>query len=126
MVRWLVCGQLGVAGTRTTHLVDDTEAPSCPRAGVGRQLTGYGNAIEDTGDGLESLLGQRVEVWCANYIYGGVLVGVSGTFLKLDPASVVYVTGPLDATEWKDAQRLVRPAFVLLSAVEMVTTKPEK
>lgn len=29
--------------------------------------------VETTGGGLEGLLGERVAIWCMNYIYAGVL-----------------------------------------------------
>ena len=32
---------------------------------------------EVTGEGLEKLLGERVTLFCANYIYTGVLAGVN-------------------------------------------------
>lgn len=52
---------------------------------------------EIEGEGLESLLGERVLLMCAGYFYEGKLVGTNETFVKIDDASIVYSTG-----EWKD------------------------
>lgn len=78
--------------------------------------------IEDqtTGDDLNELLGETVMVWCMNYIYSGTLTGVSDTTLLLNPASVVYETGPFDGN-LKDAQKLRNPAYISRASVEMVT-----
>ena len=44
-------------------------------------------------EGLESLLGQNVTLFCMNYIYAGKLVGVDDVQVKLDDAKIVYETG---------------------------------
>src|SRR5580700_1618212 len=51
----------------------------------------------DTKEGLESLLGQKVLLLCANYFYTGRLVGVNRTCVLLDEAAIVYETGRWDA-----------------------------
>lgn len=61
---------------------------------------------EESGEGLEALLGQNVVILCAIFIYAGELVGVNGTCIKLKNASIVYETGPWNSAAWKDAQRL--------------------
>ena len=42
--------------------------------------------------GLESLLGERVRLMCANYFYEGTLSGVNATFVMLEDAAIVYDT----------------------------------
>jgi len=34
-------------------------------------------------EGLEGLLGGKIAVWCCNYIYSGILIGVSDSEIKL-------------------------------------------
>ncbi len=74
---------------------------------------------EVEGEGLESLLGQNVLLFCLNYIYAGKLVSVNSTFVKLEQAKIVYETGPFNTAGYKDAQSLPGAAFyVQTSAIE--------
>ena len=73
---------------------------------------------EVTGEGLESLLGKRVTFFCLNYIYTGKLVGVNAQCVRLDDAAIVYETGELNTKQWKDAQALPHPTYVMVSAIE--------
>jgi hypothetical protein len=74
---------------------------------------------EVEGEGLVGLMGQQVTLFCMNYIYTGTLVGVNDAFAKLEPASVVYETGPFNSkTAWKDAQQLPGAWYVQMSAIE--------
>lgn len=73
---------------------------------------------EVEGEGLLSLLGQRVTLFCANYIYTGKLVGVNDKFAKLEDAAIVYETGPFNTKEWKDAQKLPHDWYVQMPMVE--------
>lgn len=73
---------------------------------------------EVSGDGLEKLLGERVTLFCGNYIYTGKLVGVNASCLLLQDAAIVYETGPLTTKEWKDAQKLPGDWYVQLAWVE--------
>lgn len=57
-------------------------------------------------EGLESLLGEVITVFCASWIYTGKLVGVNTTCIKLESPSIVYETGAFSDTAWKDAQKL--------------------
>ena len=57
-------------------------------------------------EGLTALLGQRITVFCMNYIYTGDLIGVNETCIKLANTKIVYETGALDQKDWKDAQKL--------------------
>ncbi len=74
--------------------------------------------IEEMGRGLESLMGKRATLFCANYIYRGVLVEVAETFVLLDEAQIVYETGSYDDPKWKDAQKLGQGWFVERGAIE--------
>jgi len=61
---------------------------------------------EVKGEGLESLLGKVITLFCINYIYTGKLVGISATCVKLENPKIVYETGAFTEKEWKDAQSL--------------------
>lgn len=73
---------------------------------------------EVNGEGLEKLIGERVTLFCMNYIYTGKLSGVNETCVLLTDASIVYETGELTSSAWKDAQPLPNDWYVQLSAVE--------
>lgn len=73
---------------------------------------------EVEGEGLLGLMGQRVTVWCLNYIYTGDLVSVNDQYIKLENAAVVYETGPLNDGQWKDAQTLKNPCYVMARCIE--------
>ena len=74
--------------------------------------------VEVSDEGLEGLMGERVTFWCLNYIYTGKLVGVNDSCVKLSDASVVYETGELTNSEWKDAQKLPNDWYVQVAAIE--------
>ena len=46
---------------------------------------------------LETLAGEYVQLWCLNYIYAGRLSAIDedGSFVRLENAHVVYLTGEL-------------------------------
>jgi len=73
---------------------------------------------EVEGEGLEKLLGERVTIFCANYIYTGILSGVNETCVLLTSAAVVYETGPFGDKKWKDAQELPEQWYVQIDAIE--------
>ncbi len=70
------------------------------------------------GEGLDALIGERITVFCANYIYTGKLVGVNDTCILLHDAAVVYETGPFSDGAWKDAQKLPSSWYIATSAIE--------
>ncbi len=72
----------------------------------------------DDNDGFDSLLGEKITLFCLNYIYTGTLVGVNTTYLLLEDATIVYETGELTSKEWKDAQPLPNAWRVQIGAVE--------
>jgi flagellar basal body rod protein FlgF len=80
--------------------------------------------VEVQGEGLVSLLGQRVTLYCMNYIYEGKLVGVNDNDVKLEDAGIVYETGELNAKTWKDRQGLSNPLYVRSNAIESYTVMP--
>lgn len=61
---------------------------------------------EIEGEGLESLLGERVLLICAGYFYEGKLIGVNSDFVKLDAAAIVYSTGAWSDSNYSDIQKL--------------------
>lgn len=73
---------------------------------------------EVSGEGLLKLLGERVTLFCGNYIYTGKLIGVNETCVLLTDAAIVYETGLLGDKEWKDAQPLPGDWYVQLGWVE--------
>lgn len=73
---------------------------------------------EVDGDGMIGLMGKRVTLFCLNYIYTGDLVGVNDACVCLENAAIVYETGPFAEKNWKDAQALPHPVYVMLRCVE--------
>lgn len=73
---------------------------------------------EVSGEGLQKLLGERVTLFCLNYIYTGKLMGVNETCVLLTDAAIVYETGELNTKAWKDAQVLPHDWYVQMSAIE--------
>ncbi|HNA61512.1 MAG TPA: hypothetical protein PKW79_00340 [Rhabdochlamydiaceae bacterium] len=82
--------------------------------------------IEVDNEGLVSLLGQQVTLFCMNYIYTGTLEGVNDYCVKLSNAAIVYETGEFGATKFKDAQRLPNAVYVSTGSVESFTVLPTK
>ena len=75
--------------------------------------------VEDVqGEGLEKLLGDRVTLFCGNYIYTGKLDGVSDSCVLLTDAAVVYETGPFGEKNWKDSQPLPGLWYVMTRWIE--------
>jgi len=79
------------------------------------------SVTEVEGEGLMSLLGQRVTLFCLNYIYTGKLAGVNETCVLLEEAAIVYETGAFTDFKWKDAQGLPSSLYVMLGAIESFT-----
>jgi hypothetical protein len=74
--------------------------------------------MEVENEGLVSLLGQTVTLFCAVYIYTGKLVGVNSTYVKLENPKIVYETGPFDQKNWKDAQSLPNEFYIQTAMIE--------
>ena len=73
---------------------------------------------EVNGEGLDKLIGERVTLFCLNYIYTGKLSGVNETCVLLTDAAIVYETGELTTSEWKDAQPLPHDWYVQVGTIE--------
>jgi hypothetical protein len=73
---------------------------------------------EVSGEGLDKLLGERITLFCANYIYTGKLIGVNTDCVLLSEASIVYETGKLDDKKWLDAQSLPHEWYVMKQSIE--------
>lgn len=73
---------------------------------------------EVEGEGLESLMGQTITLFCINYIYTGVLAGVNKTCILLKDPFIVYETGEFSSKSWKDAQKLPNKLHVQTNAIE--------
>ncbi len=69
-------------------------------------------------EGLISLLGRTVTLFCLNYTYAGKLIGVNLTCVKLENAHIVYETGSFSDSKFKDAQKLNKEFYVQISAIE--------
>lgn len=73
---------------------------------------------EVEGEGLVSLMGKKVLLFCLNYIYTGTLTGVNSSCVLLEDASIVYATGAFTSTTFDDAQKLPHQLYVQTSAIE--------
>lgn len=63
------------------------------------------NVTEVEGEGLVGLLGERITVYCASWIYSGKLVGVNDTCIKLEDAEMVFNTGALSTPKWETSEK---------------------
>ena len=70
------------------------------------------------GEGLDKLLGERVTLFCMNYIYTGLLSGVNDKCVLLKDAAIVYETGELTNKKWTDAQSFPSDWYVVTSSIE--------
>jgi hypothetical protein len=77
--------------------------------------------VEVETEGLLSLLGKRITVFCANYIYTGKLEGVNDTCIKLSSPKIVYETGAFNESHWKDAQDLPNDLYIQCGLIESFT-----
>ena len=73
---------------------------------------------EVQGEGLVKLMGERVTLFCARYIYTGKLVGVNESCVLLEDAGIVYETGELTDKNWKDLQKFPHDWYVQTQAIE--------
>ena len=69
-------------------------------------------------EGFLALLGKRVTLFCVNYNYTGLLVGVNELCVKLEDAAIVFETGAFDSKDWKDAQKLPKDWYVMVRNIE--------
>lgn len=75
---------------------------------------------ETDNEGLLSLIGKNVTIFCAIYIYTGKLIGVNKDDIKLEGTKLVYETGAFSDNKWKDAQQLTKnkPYYIRTSMIE--------
>ncbi len=79
--------------------------------------------VEVEKEGLEALLGKKVTLFCANYFYTGILIGVNKTCVKLSEAAIIYETGDFSNKSYKDVQSLCSKEFyVQTNAIEAFGT----
>lgn len=77
------------------------------------------SVTEVDGEGLLSLLGEKVLLLCANYFYTGKLIGVNETCVQLESPEIVYQTGDWKAAKYADAQSLnMKTLYVQVGAIE--------
>jgi len=70
-------------------------------------------------EGLESLLGKKITLFCVNYIYTGKLIGINDTCIKLEDPAIVFETGAFTSASYKDVQALgVKEFYVSKQAIE--------
>lgn len=75
------------------------------------------NVVEVEGEGLISLLGEKVILFCMNYFYAGTLAGVNTDCVLLEDAGIVYETGQFSDSKWKDFQR-IGSVYVRIQSIE--------
>jgi hypothetical protein len=73
---------------------------------------------EVDGEGLESLLGEYVTLWCCRYIYAGKLTGVNEKDVILSEAKIVYETGELNKSGFNDSQSLPSDWYIRTDCIE--------
>ena len=76
------------------------------------------SVTEVSGEGLVKFLGERLTLFCLNYIYTGKLEGGNDSCVLLSDAAVVYETGAFNEKGWKDAQKLPGEWYVQIGAIE--------
>jgi hypothetical protein len=71
---------------------------------------------EEQNEGMESLLGEIITVFCCRYIYTGKLTGIDNDCILLENPSIVYETGEFDNKEWGDVQKLPQDKWYIQKA----------
>ena len=74
--------------------------------------------VEVENEGFAGMLGQQVEIISNVYIYTGIVAGVNDAWVKLDKAAIVYETGSVSDTSYKDYQCMPTPLYVTFSSME--------
>jgi hypothetical protein len=82
-----------------------------PNKGVDMKKLAQVTEVVD--EGLISLLGKQVTIFCLNYIYHGELEGVNDTCIKLKEPKIVYSTGCFSDTGYSDAQSICSDSFYI-------------
>ena len=82
---------------------------------------------EVSGEGLVSLLGEKVIIYACRFIYTGILKGVNDTCILLNGAKIVYDTGAntRDKTEWAcDENCWSKDWYVQIASIESFGKSP--
>lgn len=67
----------------------------------------------------QELIGHKVIVFAANYIYYGTLQSIERDVIWLGEPAILYETGPFTDEKWKDMQKLpVLEQMIERSAIE--------
>jgi hypothetical protein len=74
--------------------------------------------VEVDNEGLISLLGEMVLIFCFNYFYYGKLEGVNESCIKLSGVYQVFETGAFNDSKFKDAQKFADEWYIQNSAIE--------
>ena len=74
--------------------------------------------VEETNEGFEKLIGERVMLICCRYIYAGKLIGVNDDCVLLTDCGIVYETGAWDKKDWTDYQKLPSDTYVMKGSIE--------
>lgn len=69
-------------------------------------------------EGLISLLGKNVMIFCMNYIYTGKLESVNLNDILLKNAKIVYETGDFKNKLFSDAQSLPFSHYIRINSIE--------
>lgn len=76
-------------------------------------------AVQDVeGEGLMSLLGEEVILFCSNYFYAGKLIGVNDTCVLLENGGIVFETGAFTDKGYKDFQQIAEKVYVSINFIE--------
>jgi hypothetical protein len=76
--------------------------------------------VDVDNEGIVTLLGKKVMVFCMNYIYAGTLEGVNADTILLANSSIVYETGELVGEDWKDSQPMPAPVYIRCNCIESI------
>jgi len=74
--------------------------------------------VEVENEGFLALMDEVITIFSLNFFYTGKLIGVNDTCVLLENPSIIYETGPLDAKEWEDAQKLPNQLYVQINCIE--------
>ena len=77
------------------------------------------SVTEVEGEGLVKLLGEKITIFCLNYIYTGILEGVNETCVLLKDPAIVYNTGSFSDSKYEDVQSLgVDEFYIQMNCIE--------
>jgi len=73
----------------------------------------------DSLNALETLMGQSITVFCANYFYTGLLTAVDNQAITIDDPKIIYETGDFNDSAWKNAETLPQKQWhIMINAIE--------